>query len=86
MIAVEQFGLAMMPLCCLRVLGIHLRHHQRHVGLHAERRRVVDHHRALLRRAVGEFLRPRRARAEQREIDALEHVGLEQFDGELACP
>ena len=73
-------------LVLLRVLGVHLGDDQRHIGFHAERRRIVDHHRALFGRAVGKFLRPRRPRAEQRKIDALEHTGLEQFDARHPCP
>ena len=44
---VVQFGLATMPLGIVsRACGVDLRHHERHVGVHAPRRRVVDDDRA----------------------------------------
>ena len=54
---VVQFGLAMMPLGPLPSgVRVHLGHHQRHVGVHPPRRRVVDHHGARLGHPRGEPL------------------------------
>ena len=43
---VEQFGLATMPRWAARGGAVHLGDHQRHVGIHAEGARLVDHHAA----------------------------------------
>ena len=67
-----QFGFAMMPLCFAHRAGVDLRHHERHVGVHAEERRVVDDHRAGAHGRGSEALRLRAARGEQRDVHAFE--------------
>jgi len=49
----------------LEVGLVHLGNHQRHEGVHAERARVVDDHRAGLDRRGGELQRPRGAGREE---------------------
>ncbi len=56
-------------LVILQVARVDFRHDQRHVGLHAKRGRIVDHHRARLLAGVGEFARAGRPGAEERVID-----------------
>ena len=63
-------------------LRIDLRHDQRHVGLHAEGRGVVDHHRARLRRARRERLRRLAAGRGQHDIDVFEIEGVERLYSE----
>ena len=76
--AVVQFGLAMMPLCQLHILGVDLRHDQRDVLVLAEGAGIVHHHAAGLGRNGSEFLRDAAAGAEQRDVNALERI-LGQF-------
>jgi len=58
-------------------LGVDLGHDQRHVGLHAEARGVVDHHRPGLGCARRELRRHLGAGRGQHDIDAVEVVGFE---------
>ena len=69
---VEQLGLAMMPACHARSVGIYLADHQRHIGLHPPRRRVVDHHAAALDGLRRKLARCLRAGREEGDVDALE--------------
>jgi hypothetical protein len=64
------------------VRRIDLRHHQRHIRIHAERRGVVNDDRAGLDRRRRKFLGARRARAEQGDVHALEGVLRQQFNGD----
>ena len=65
--------------------GVDLRHHQRHVGVHAEGRRVVDDHRAGPHGGGSEALRLRAARGEQRDVHAFEAVVGELLHGDVAA-
>ena len=65
-----------------QVVRVHLRHHQRHVGVHAELAGVVDHHAAGLGCARRMHGRHRRAGREQpdvpaREVERVEVLHLE---------
>ena len=61
-------------------LRIDLGHDQRHVGLHAELRGVVDHDGTRLGRARRELRRHLGAGRGQHDIDAAEIVGVEVLD------
>ena len=63
----------------LRGLGIDLRHHQRHVGIHAESGRIVDDDAALRANARRPFLRNGAARGHQADIDGAEIEMLERL-------
>ena len=76
--AVVQFGLAMMPLCCFTSAALISGTTSGTVVVHAERARVVHHHAAGLGRDGRELLRDAAAGAEQRDVDALERI-LGQF-------
>ena len=62
------------PLVPSRRLRIDLGHHERNIRIHAERRRVVDHHRTRFDRSRRKFFRNGPARAEQREVDTRESI------------
>ena len=80
-----QFGFAMMPLCLGERAGVDLGHHERHVQVHAERRGVVDDHRAGANRGRSEALGLRTTGGEQRDVHALE-AGIGQFlDRDIAA-
>ena len=66
-------------------VGVHLGHDQRHVGVHAVERRVVDHH-AARRGGLGRIdLGRLRARGEQRDVPAGEVEMLDVLDLEHAA-
>ena len=68
---VVQFGLATMPLGIeAERVGVGLGHDERHVGVHAPGRRVVDDDGAGRGQARGELARHRGGRAAQGEVDA----------------
>jgi len=78
-----QFGQATVP---DQGRAVNLGHHQRHVGFHAERARLVDDDGAGLhglRRVLARLLRAGR---EQGDVDALEGVWADYFDGDLLAP
>ena len=56
------------------VLGVALRHHEGHVGVHAEGAGVVDHHGAVLGDGLGEFLGSGGAGRHEGVVHALEVV------------
>ena len=60
---VEQFGFATRPRCCARRVRVDVGHDQRHVGIHAEGRGVVDHDGAALDGDRRPLARARRAGA-----------------------
>ena len=62
------------PRGVLRIPGIDLRYDQRHVGVHAERARIVDHHGAVLRDRRGELARRAGPGRREGEIHAAEIV------------
>ena len=62
----------MMPLCVKIASRVDLRHDERHVGIHAKRRRVVDDDRAGLDGGRRELLRRAAAGREQADVDARE--------------
>ena len=65
----------------LRILGIHLRHHKRHILVHAEGARVVDHHGPVLGDRLRELARRAGTGRSEHIIDALEIVVvLQQLD------
>ena len=65
----------------LRIFGIDLRHHQRHVGIHAEGARIVDHDRTVSGDRLREFARSSGSGRSEGEIHPLEVVVmLQQFD------
>jgi hypothetical protein len=68
-------------LVALEVTGIHFRHDQRRIRIHAEGRRVVDHDRARGLRCRHEFTAACGARGEEGDVDALEGASLQQLDG-----
>ena len=39
------------------ILGIAVRHHQGHIIVHTESRRIINHHSTVFRNCLGEFLR-----------------------------
>ena len=57
-----------------RVLGVALGHHQRHIVVHTERTRIVDHHATVLRNRLGKLLRCSTASRHKRHVDAFEIV------------
>ncbi len=61
------------------VVTVHLRHHQRHVGVHAEGTRIVDHQRPVLRDCRSIFLRHRSAGRCECDIYILEIVAVLQL-------
>ena len=61
-------------------IGIHFRHDQRHVRIHAPGRGIVDHDRAGGADLRRPFLRHRAARRHQADVDVGEIVVLERFD------
>ncbi len=67
----------------LEVARVDFRHDQRHVGLHAERGRVVDHHRARLLAGLGEFARAGRPGAEERVVDIRKRRRAQFLDRQL---
>ena len=80
-----QFGFAMMPRVPAHGAGVDLGHHQRYVEIHAERRGVVDDHRAGANRGRREALRLCTTGGEQRDVHALE-AGIGQFlDRDIAA-
>ena len=56
------------------ILGIALRHYQWYIVAHAERRRVVDHHCAVLSDSLGILLRGATTSRCERNVDVLEIV------------
>ena len=61
---------------------VDLRHDQRDVSIHAERRAVVDDHRTGLDRMRSAFLAGAPTRGEQRDVDVAERVLAEHLDGD----
>ena len=69
------------------ILGIALRHHERHVLVHPERAGVVYHHSTVLRNGIGKFLRSAGSRRYKGIVNALEVIiVLEQPDLILLAP
>ena len=60
--------------CIQRILRIDLRHHERHVGIHAERARIVYHQRPVFRNGLLELFGSTAARRYERHIHPLEIV------------
>lgn len=60
--------------CIQRILRIDLRHHERHVGIHAERARIVYHQRPVFRNGLLELFGGTAARRYERHIHPLEIV------------
>ena len=83
MIAVVQFGLAMMPLCCFDVARVDFRNHERDGIVHAEGAGIIDDHAAGFRGDRREFLGDAAAGAEQRDVDALECIFGQFLDRDL---
>ena len=68
---VVQFGLATIPLAMWRQsAGVDLGDHERHVGVHAPRRGVVDDERAGVGQAGGDAARGGCAHRHERDVDA----------------
>ena len=61
-------------------VGIDLGDHERHRRVHPERARLVHHHCPRLHRLGRKLLRLRRARGEERDVDALERAGANPLD------
>ncbi len=83
---VVQFGLAMMPfggLC--GQFAVDLGDDERHVGIHAEGRRVVDHDRTGGGELGGELARRRCAGGEQRDVEAARVGGRGIFDDDVGA-
>jgi hypothetical protein len=79
--AVEQLGLAMMPLLDrVQRVRVHFGHDQRHFAVHAPLRRIVDHDRALRSNARRPFLGHARACRHQADIRAVKVVIVERLD------
>jgi len=64
----------------LDVFGVDFGDHQRNVVFHAERARIVDHHRAGLDHKRPVLAGDVAARAEERDVDSLERVVGHLFD------
>jgi hypothetical protein len=77
---VVQFGQARIPWWLAGGVGVDLGNHERHRGVHPERARLVHHHRPRLHRLGRILLRLRRARGEERDVDALERAGADLID------
>ena len=70
---VVQFGHDTMPLRQVaQVVGVHLGDHERHVGVHAERGRVVDDARARGRGTRRPLERERVVDVDDHEVEAVE--------------
>ena len=82
----EQFGTAMMPLCFARSPALISGTTSGTSGLHAEGRRIVDHHRAGLLAGVGEFARAGRPGAEERVVDVRQRPRRAAPRSASACP
>ena len=68
-------------------VGVDLRHHKRNVGVHAPRRRVVDHDGAGFGHARSQSLGSRAARGEQGDVQSAVGGGLGVLDLDvLAVP
>ena len=69
------------PRCLPGIAGIDLGHDQRHVGVHAESTRIVDHDRTVLGDGIRELARVDAPADTRGEVDAAEIVVmLQQFD------
>ena len=69
------------------VLGVTFRHYERHVLVHTERARIVNHHRAVLGDVGGKLLGSACARRSKGDVNALEVVVvLEQLHFVLLAP
>ena len=80
-----QFGLAMRPRCAVERVRVHFGHDERHVGLHAEGRGVVDHDGAARGRRARDAARDAAAGREEREVDAVQAVNGELLHRERAA-
>ena len=80
-----QFGLAMRPRCAGERVGVHLGHDERHVGLHAEGRGIVDDDGATRRGGARDAARDGGTCREECEVDAAQAVHGELLDGERAA-
>src|SRR5262249_33285171 len=69
------------PVVLVNLLGIHFRHDQRNALFHAKRRRVVDDDRTGLYGAWSEFLADASAGREECDLNILETIVRELFDG-----
>ena len=65
-------------------IGVDLRHDQRDLGVHAPRRRVVDHEGARRGEARRPLARGRAAGAEQRHVEALDRLVGQRLDDHVA--
>ena len=65
----------------MNLVTIDLRNDQRHIGIHAKHRGVVDYNRAALTCDRHPFARDFAACAEKCEVDVVEGAFIELFDG-----
>jgi hypothetical protein len=63
-----------------RGVGVDLGNHEGHRGIHPERARLVHHHCPRLHRLGRILLGLRRARREERDVDARERAGADLLD------